>query len=426
MKIEKLKLTNFRGARDLTLDLSPNLEVFYGENGAGKSTVIDAIARMLTWLVNRLQRAGSSGKPVLEEEITNGQGSAVIEIWGRDRERSICWQLAKQRKGQRELEQKSNLNYLNDYVKQLHNEVPFHSLFASVPVFVYYPVNRSVVDIPLRIKGRHTFDIWSTYDESLTRAANFRTFFEWFRECEDQENEINASRKAAVKHTDFRLEAVRQALTAFLPEFRNFRVRRTPLRMEVDKNGKTLNVCQLSDGEKCLIALVGDLARRLAIANSSISHMLKDEDLLQGAGVVLIDEVDLHLHPTWQRLIVPGLLKTFPNCQFILSTHSPHVITHVQPENLYMLKQSENGMTAERPNESYGKTVDRILEDLMGLTTTRPDDVNKILQEIFLAIDKRDIKLAGKLIEGLDLTLRNDPEIIKAEALIRRMEIIGK
>lgn len=116
---------------------------------------------------------------------------------------------------------------------------------------------------------------------------------------------------------DPHLEAVREALRQFLPEFDNLTVRRNPLRMEVEKNGERLTVNQLSDGEKCLIALIGDLARRLAIANPVLRNPL------DGEGVVLIDEIDLHLHPKWQRLVVPKLRTVFPNCQFVISTHSP-------------------------------------------------------------------------------------------------------
>lgn len=101
--------------------------------------------------------------------------------------------------------------------------------------------------------------------------------------------------------------------------------------MEIEKDGQLLTVNQLSDGEKCLIAMVSDLARRMAIANPT-------GDPLQGEGIILIDEIDLHLHPKWQRMIVPKLLEVFPNCQFIISTHSPHVLTHIQPENIFLLR----------------------------------------------------------------------------------------
>jgi len=227
---------------------------------------------------------------------------------------------------------------------------------------------------------------------------------------------------------DPQLEAVRRALERFLPEFTDLTVRRNPLRMEVKKNNQILTINQLSDGEKCLMAMVGDLARRMAIANP-----VRDNPL-DGEGIVVIDEIDLHLHPTWQRMIAPKLIEVFPNCQFMISTHSPSVITHVHPNNLYLLKQTNEGAIAERPAESYGKTVDRILEDLMGLATTRPDKVTASLHEIYELISHGGIEEAKHLIaimkgeiEGdLELLIGADPELVKAEVLIKRKEIIGR
>ena len=216
------------------------------------------------------------------------------------------------------------------------------------------------------------------------------------------------------------LEAVRAALLLFMPEFINLTVRRNPLRMEVEKNGKPLTVNQLSDGEKCLMALVGDLARRMSIANPA------RENPLEGEGVILIDEIDLHLHPKWQRMIIPKLLEVFPNAQFIISTHSPHVITQVQPESLFLLKQTDSGIVAEQPTESYGKSVERILEDLMGLETTRPDEVSVKLHDIYSSIDQNHIEEARRSIAVMKEEIGEDPELMKAEILIRRKEIIGK
>jgi predicted ATP-binding protein involved in virulence len=198
--------------------------------------------------------------------------------------------------------------------------------------------------------------------------------------------------------------------------------------MEIKKNGKRLTIDQLSDGEKCLIAMVGDLARRMAIANPV------SENPLDGDGVVLIDEIDLHLHPKWQHIVVSRLVEVFPNCQFIISTHSPHVITHVHPDNLYVLKQTEAGAIAERPSESYGKTVDRVLEDLMGLPTTRPDKVKESLHQVYQRINLGQIAEAKELIAIMkgevagdpDLLIGADPELGRAEVIIRRKEIIGR
>lgn len=425
MKITQLSLSNYRGVSELSLPIHEKLNVFFGVNGAGKSSILDAIAVMLSWTTARIQRAGSSGRPISEHDIANGRSSATIELICKYDGQEYGWKLLKNRRGYSSGDGKSNLSGLNELCRQFQHEIIAGVLKVNLPVFVYYPVNRAVLDIPLRIRGKHRFDIFAAYEGSLTSGANFRTFFEWFREREDLENENRKYKNAFIKPDDFQfpdpqLEAVRSALNQFLPEFENLTVRRSPLRMEVNKGGRRLTVNQLSDGEKCLIALICDLARRFAIANP-----LRDKPL-EGSGIVIIDEVDLHLHPKWQRLVVPKLQAVFPNCQFFISTHSPHVITHVHPESLYLLKQTDKGIIAEHPTESYGKNVDRILEDLMGLDTTRPDEIASALRQVFQKIKDGDLSKLGAEIATLKRQIGSDPDLVKAEVLIKRKEIIGK
>ena len=433
MKIQKVILTNYRGARSLAIDFSARLNVFYGVNGAGKSTLLDAITIMLTWAVSRLRHTAGSGRPISENDISNGKSFALLEIACIVQNQVVDWKLSKSRQGHGHPEDRSNLTKLNEFVRQLQGQIEASAENTNLPLLAYYPVNRAVLDIPLRIRERHQFHLLAAYDDALTSGANFRTFFEWFREREDLENENRkyaneqpslfggGTRDAGTAFPDPQLEAVRGALHQFLPEFSNLTVRRNPLRMEVDKCGERLTVNQLSDGEKCLIAMIGDLARRLAIANPLL------ENPLDGTGVVLIDEIDLHLHPKWQRIVVPGLIRVFPNCQFILSTHSPHVITHVHPNHLFLLKQGEEvGITAERPIESYGKTVDRVLEDLMGLETTRPATVFEGLNSLYVEINRGNLSGARQRVAELRAEVGDDPELVKAEILIKRKEIIGK
>ncbi len=428
MKITRLNLTNYRGVHSLSLDFQERLNVFFGVNGAGKSTIIDAVAIMLSWAVSRIRYSGaSSGRPIQETDITNGKSSSSVQLDCIEGDQPIEWRLSKSRKGHGAPEDRSNLAELNEFTKGLQGQFSEKAENLNLPLFVYYPVNRAVLDIPLRIREKHSFKPITVYDDALTSGANFRTFFEWFREREDLENENREYRQPTLfdnqhdtSFPDPQLEAVRRALQLFLPEFENLRVRRNPLRMEVEKNGKLLTVNQLSDGEKCLIAMVGDLARRMAIANPERS------DPLEGEGIILIDEIDLHLHPKWQRMIVPRLLEVFPKCQFIISTHSPNVITHVQPDSLYLLQQTDSGIVAERPAESYGKNVDRILEDLMGLATTRPDRVSSSLHDIYDEINQGQLVDARQKIAEMKAEIGEDPELVKAEVLIKRKEIIGK
>jgi len=241
MKIDALKLTCFRGAVDLPLALDKRLNVFVGVNGAGKSTVLDALALALSWAANRIRHSGSSGRPIDEAEITNGKSTAAIELTCQTESGTVEWKLSKSRAGHA-AEDKSSFNQLSEYARFVQGRIREMSERFDLPLFAYYPVNRAVLDIPLRIREKHRFTLLTAYDDALTSGANFRTFFEWFREREDLENENRKYLDELIKPEGFsfpdrQLEAVRHALSSFLPEFKSLTVRRNPLRMEVEKLG---------------------------------------------------------------------------------------------------------------------------------------------------------------------------------------------
>ena len=280
-----------------------------------------------------------------------------------------------------------------------------------LPLAVYYPVNRAVLDIPLRRRKRHPFDRLAAYDQALSGNWNsFRIFFEWFREREDLENEYRIERR---RHRDTQLQAVRKAIERFLLGCRNLKVKRSPLRMVVEKDRKELVVNQLSDGEKCMLAMVGDLARRMAIANP---HM---NDPLECDAIVLVDEIELHLHPAWQRKVADALSETFPNSQFILSTHSPAILGHLQAEKIWALRRSEGQVSAVRPQDSYGKTIDRLLEDVMEVPSRLPEIEDEI-SELYSAIERNKLQVARRHFRDLSKKVGNDPALVKADIHIRR------
>lgn len=134
----------------------------------------------------------------------------------------------------------------------------------------------------------------------------------------------------------------------------------------------------------------------------------------------------MHLHPKWQREIVPALTRTFPNCQFIVTTHSPQVVSHVKPEGIYILKATPEGITATHPESSYGRDSNRILEDLMEVPK-RPQEIKDRLLELFRLIDNKDLDGAKKLRYQIAEEIGYDePELVRADVSIRRREILNK
>jgi predicted ATP-binding protein involved in virulence len=463
MKIKHIRIQDFRGIDDLSLDFgSDNINVLIGVNGVGKSSVIDCVCLLLSAYVKKLKEVfgnrrlqqslkdssifdsssmkingdvhgnitintyGVSGDRNVAtgqysrkqkskiDDIKNDSNSFAIEILVNHNQKDFSWSKLITRNDDKS-DKASNESGLTALINEI---VPSYSPDFSIPLVLCYLVNRAVLDISLDLSDTSNFTQLKAFDDSLTGTqTGFDEFFRWFRSLEDLENE---ERRDLPDYRDRRLEAVRKALPKFMPEFTNLRIRRSPLRMTVFKQDKELIINQLSDGEKCLLAMVSDLARRLAIANPSLA------DPLQGEGIVLIDEIELHFHPQWQRGILPTLASTFPNCQFIVSTHSPQIISDVQPDAIYLLQQTPQGLTAFHAASSYGRDSNQILEDLMGVPD-RPLHIKHRLQQLFHLIDDGDLEAAQQLKEQLEQQIGFDePEFVKADVMIRRKEILGR
>jgi predicted ATP-binding protein involved in virulence len=449
MKIKHIKIQDFRSIGDLSLDFgSDNINVIIGVNGVGKSSVIDCLCLLLSVYVEKLSevfRTQQSPEEVLAslvnfdlvdniakylrgdmiaqdsresehgvDDISNGATSSTLEILIDHNHKNFSWSKSIGR-----IEKRSaQVSHSKDLLNLVNEIVPSYSPDLSIPLVLCYPVNRAVLNISLDLSDTSDSTQLKAFEDSLTGAqAGFDEFFRWFRSLEDLENE---ERRDAPEYRDHRLEAVRKALPQFLPEFTNLRIRRSPLRMTVFKQGQELIINQLSDGEKCLLAMVSDLARRLAIANPGLA------DPLQGEGIILIDEIELHFHPQWQRGILPTLSATFPNCQFIVSTHSPQIVSDVQPNAIYLLQQTPNGLTVSHAASSYGRDSNQILEDLMGVPD-RPMHIKTQLQQLFRLIDDGNLAAAQQLKEQLEQQIGLDePEFAKADVMIRRKEILGR
>ena len=411
MQVKSIDIVGFRGIPKLNLEFSDRVNVIVGVNGAGKSAILDCIAIMLSRLVGRIRSSSGTGRFFLDSDVNINTRSIQSEIEVYFQGEAVRWHVTKRRRG-RSGQRIRGLDDLRRHVDAFRISVEENEL-TSLPLAVYYPVNRAVLDIPLRIRKRHPFDRLSAYDQALSGNWNsFRIFFEWFREREDLENE---HRLAKPRFRDHQLAAVRVAIERFLPGFKNLKIKRSPLRMVVRKDKEELIVNQLSDGEKCMLAMVGDLARRMAIANPNM------KDPLKGDSIVLIDEVDLHLHPAWQRHIATALEETFPNCQFLLSTHSPAILSHLEPNKIWILERSKGGVKARRPEEAYGQSIDRIFEDIMDVSS-RPIEVESQLSELFLAIEQGKLKKAKKLLKNMKIRIGRDPDLVRADVLIQRKE----
>lgn len=415
MRIEKLQVKNFRGFPEEEVDFQGKSVLFFGKNGTGKSSLLHATVTCLTEFLSYLHREKRTKLRIKESDILVGKSEASVEIVLTHGNmiapiRLVRYGLSRAA----EQFQNPDARYLTDLIRR-----QFQQGNENVPVLVFYPVNRAVFDTSIQINNEYKVNQWSAYEEALTGGTNFDLFFEWYRYREDVENEAKV-RKKQFEHEDRELKAVRQAIYGFLPGFSNLQVKRHPLKLVVQKGALTLNITQLSVGEKCLLAMAGDLARRLSIANPTL------ENPLLGTGICLIDEIELHLHPEWQREIIPRLTQTFPNIQFILSTHSPQVLGQVQDMHVYRSHFGPDGLTVTKRPTVYGKDSNRILEDEME-STARDEMVKVKLHELFEHITRGNwdavLALKDELTEKIGT---DDPELVKADILIRRKRSLDR
>jgi predicted ATP-binding protein involved in virulence len=411
------------------------MNVFIGINCAGKSSVLDALGYLLRPPVHLLSGRSSdedefaSQNPEANDfpdnEIHTGMQESYLELtFVKEGLEDYGWQL---RSSNAEPQTKSSGRGQNRTHLILFDCFHWNKYFMfgddenrKVSLIVYYRVRREVDEVPITAWTNRNFRMQDAFIDAMPPKVDFKEFFEWFRNREDLENEERANDNNG---RDSQLKSVREVIGTFCEALKDVRVRRRdPLRMVVTKNDRELRIEQLSDGEKCLLAMVGDLGRRLAIANPSL------EDSRYGEGIVLIDEVDLHLHPQWQRMILPQLMKTFPNCQFIVTTHSPQILGELERDKgkIIPLQDGDNGIDILPGDFNvFGQTSDVILVDVME-TAKRNDDIRKKLDDIFKAIDENKLTEAQNLKHELEKKAEGIPEFAKIDLLLHRKEKLGK
>lgn len=414
MKINRLELENFRSFDRAELQLDGKSTVIFGVNGTGKTSVLTSInllyANIVNQIVNRKELKQNFNLEL--DDIQYGKKQTKIKADFDLKEQRIIYHRSMVRKtGKRA----HDLNALKNIVSLFHEKYIDDEKQENIPIFVNYGTNRLVLDIPMRIRNKHTFDIYSAFDKAIENRIDFRTFFEWFRGQEDYENECKVQ-KADLEYKDKALETVRKAMLVMMDGCTDLRVARKPkLEMKVEKNGISLNVSQLSDGEKCTMAMFGDLARRLSIANP-----LLDNPLL-GEGVVLIDEIELHMHPSWQRNVLKQLRETFPNIQFIITTHSPIVLSEVN-DDYHVFFMRNSGISGEivEFRRLDGFDANYILEEFMGTKSINTKTEN-LINDIYRLINRKSFDEAERKVKELEkITDSVNKDVLRANILIKK------
>ena len=410
MKLKRLELTSFRIFEQATFDFQPGMNLLVGINGVGKSSVLDAL-RML--LAQAFPNFTASEKlfsaPFSADDFTVGRYGLTGELhFTNGNFYSV----------------RVTQDYASRAVPQLppsiETEGEWHGPTAQErrsapehPIAVYFSPHRSIPIYSEPSKQASAGSQAAAYADALfDRKFNVYEFAEWAL-VQSALSEVNDDLVAT-----HRLEVLHSAVTQFLESYTHLAaVSGQKTIVLLDENKKQLDIKQLSDGERGLLALVFDLARRLSLANPKLDDPLRD-----GKAVVLIDELDLHLHPSWQRTVIKKLTTTFPNCQFIATTHSPQLIGEVSPDNIILL---ERGKPPYRPDQSLGMDSNWILRHLMG-TSERDSKTGQELSRIAGSIEDEQYDKATAAIETLRSTLGEFPELVRLQTRIDRIRLLGE
>lgn len=410
MKITKISIDNFRGLTGTYIrQPDDQVNLFIGINGAGKSSILDAISCVLSWFNARMLSPKGRGRDIPADDISiHSPNGCTIELGIDGNE---VWKLYRSLKHRKT--DKSDLSSLNKTVmdlRDLMDEKPK----ASLPIVVHYGVNRAIPNkYPRMPRGKGEISQLDAYRNTLVGGQMFSEFFKWFRMTEDYENE---QYKSNPRFKDKGLEAVRSSISQLFPGYSDLKVTRRPLALTMRKGDDVFKINQLSDGEKCYVSLVADIARRLSIANPSLQNPL------MGEGIVLIDEIDLHLHPKWQQSVVSKLVEIFPNCQFFLTTHSPIVASDVQGK-VYAVK---DGVVSEI--KTYGRQSSEILATAFDLATTRSLGVQDLFDKAYGAINTNDQKAYDdKMTQLVTILGADDADVVGVKIeKFRREKLLGK
>lgn len=403
MQINRLTLTNFRAFEQAEFDFQPGMNLIVGINGVGKSTVLDALRIALSRVLPEFTACIEKRLNFSTDDIMIGHDQLAVEVNFQASEIPFICNVRVEKS--HEVAIKPDSPQILQPIKTAENQ----------PIVVYFSTRRSILTEaglnPNRSLGNQSA---AFADALIPRMLRLREFTDWWLV---QEELLGENSKLAQR----RIDALNGAVSCFFDWFTDLRVNRISgkskkITLLLDKDGVTLNINQLSDGERGILALILDLVQRLLQANPDLEDPLQD-----GKALVLIDELDLHLHPRWQRMVVQKLTDIFPNCQFIATTHSPQIIGEVAPENVIILDKDKQPYI---PDQSLGMDSNWILRFLME-TPERDINTQKTLEDIESLIAQRNFPEATEKINSLR-ELGQFPELVRLQTRIDRISRLGK
>ena len=415
MRVTRLKLANVRAVEVAELYFQPGFNLIAGVNGVGKTTVLDTLAVCFSAIVRHAKHYPRYGRFFEADDIRVDVGALQAE----------CDLECAGKKYGYLLHRFRHHNPLQDQTQWLRKEEktynrPIEQFYGGIPtngnggesegqlLAVLFSTDRSVASDRASRQDAAAGSVAAAFAGALlNRGLQLGEFAAWMR----VQQALGSERPTASQM----LVGFDNAVTRFLPGYRNLRPAEedSSHSLLIDRGDTPLPVRHLSDGERGVLAVVLDLTRRLAQANPNM-----EDPAAEAEAVVLIDEIELHLHPDWQRQIAGNLTETFPKCQFIATTHSPQVIGEVEHNRIQFIRGGE----VHSPTHSFGVDSSRVLEEIMD-AESRTKEIQMLLANVSQEVGEQRYATARGLLRRLvDRLGENDPEITRIRTLLNFLE----
>ena len=422
LKLDSLELTNFHKFERYSIDFDESMTVLVGDNGSGKSSILDAAAVSLSTVVSQL-----SHQPAIRLSSSDARLSFYDMEGFTDRQEQYPVTIsARGRVGEGPQDEHAAWSYVlkssDDNAFNLPNQQLQHLLrncteriqsgdsSLVLPVAAYYGTSRLHAHTQSgRNRRSKPFSRQDGYSNALDATIGTNQMLDWFFKMTAQNVQRSQSLRPAGESKLFvavrtAIEQCFQSITGSKRVNVTYNLDTDDLDIEYFDNGnevQRMSLSLLSDGYRTTLSMVADIAYRMALLNPALGEKVLSET----PGIVLIDEVDLHLHPLWQARILGDLRSIFPKVQFIVTTHAPIVISSVGKQHIRLLNNDEEAQVPSA--EVYGSDVGRVLISVMG-APERPEGVQRKFDEFYNVLGVGDFDQARTLLDELVKTVGND------------------
>ena len=438
MKLKSVRLVNYRCFTDTEIEFDKHITLLVGKNGAGKTAILDAVAVSASTFLLGID--GGVSRSILKDDARyefhdlNGtidpqhQFPVSIESIGDCLDQqNVKWI--------RSLNSESGKTTIKDAVeltgiaKKAQSQIMKGDKALVLPLISYYGTGRLYAQKKEKknLKSLTEFKRQVGYVDCMTAESNEKLMLNWFqmqtlKSLQEQQKSGILDRPLLLKTVEKAIcrsfERISGAQNATL--FFDLDTHRLVLEFEsADGNAQKFAMDEMSDGYKNTLSMIGDIAYRMAVLNPTLG----DQVLEKTPGVVLIDEIDLHLHPQWQQTILSDLHAIFPEVQFIVSSHAPAVINSVPREQIRILDRGEIYMPAA---QTYGRDANSILREVMKVSE-RPTEMKQRMDLFYLYMDENNYEEADRVLTEIEAVVgTTDPDIAAARTSLDLEKILGE